>query len=135
MVALPYKVYLVVDLEFGEKLAELEPGVPVWIVDTPTNKPVAQRLWKERPHESHLSGITTFDDFGSSTPEDILLSQLDVIDLHHGIYSAKPPYAVLEVVGTQPSARAKNEMSEYGFNEFETNSTGFIAKRPEPSRL
>jgi len=45
MAAVPYKVYIVVDLEFGEKLAELERGVPVWIVDTPTNKPVAQRFW------------------------------------------------------------------------------------------
>jgi hypothetical protein len=37
MTALPYKVYVVVDREFGEKLAELERAVPVWIVDTPTN--------------------------------------------------------------------------------------------------
>ena len=54
MAALPYKVYVVVDREFGEKLAELERGVPVWIVDTPTNKPVAQRLWNERPDETIL---------------------------------------------------------------------------------
>jgi hypothetical protein len=33
----PYKVYVVVGREFGEKLSELEDGVPVWIVETPTS--------------------------------------------------------------------------------------------------
>jgi hypothetical protein len=33
MTAVPYKVCVIVDREFGERLAEIEPGVPVWIVD------------------------------------------------------------------------------------------------------
>ena len=49
MALVPYKVYVVVDREFGEKLSELEEGVPVWIVDTATNKTVVQRFWNERP--------------------------------------------------------------------------------------
>jgi len=40
MSTVPYKVFVVVDREFGGKLSGLEQGVPVWIVDTPTNKPV-----------------------------------------------------------------------------------------------
>jgi hypothetical protein len=47
----PYKVRIVVDREFGEQLARLPRGEPVWIVDTPTNKPVVELLWKERPDE------------------------------------------------------------------------------------
>jgi len=38
MAGAPYKVYIVVDREFGDKPAEIE-GAPVWIVDTPINKP------------------------------------------------------------------------------------------------
>jgi hypothetical protein len=72
MTAVPYKVYVVVDREFGEQLADLEQGAPVWIVDTPTNKPVAQRLWKERPDKDHLTGITTFKAPDSLSPEDML---------------------------------------------------------------
>jgi hypothetical protein len=135
MAVIPYKVYIIVDREFGERLAELERGVPVWIVDTPPNKAVAQRLWKERPQESHLTGITTFNDYKFSSPEDILLAELETIDLHHGSYSANPPYTILEVVGAPLSAKTKNEMSAYGFNEFQVNSTGFTARRPEPPRL
>ena len=129
MAAVPYKVYVVVDRAFGEKLAELERGVPVWIVDTPTNKPVALRFWNERPDENHLTGITTFNDLNSLSPEEMLLGHLDTIELHHGSHSADPPYTVIEVFGTQLTANAKSVLSEYGFNAFHITSTGFTASR------
>jgi hypothetical protein len=131
MNAIPYKVFVVVDREFGEKLSELEKGVPVWIVDTPINKPVVQRLWKERPDEDHLTGITTFNDAASLAPEDSLLSHLDTIELHHGVYSADPPYTVLEAFGAKLTGNAKSVLSEYGFDKFEITSTGFVTSRPK----
>jgi hypothetical protein len=129
MAAVPYKVYVVVDREFGERLSDLEKGVPVWIVETPTNKPVAQRIRNERPDESHLTGITTFNDLPSLSPEEMLLDKLDTIELHHGSHSADPPYTVIEVLGTGFSANARNVLSEYGFSEFKANSMGFTATR------
>lgn len=131
MAAAPYKVFVVVDREFGEKLSELEKGVPVWIVDTLTNKPVVHRFWKERPDEDHLTGITSFNDLASLSPEDSLLSHLDTIELHHGVYSADPPYTVLEVFGTELTENAKGVLSEYGFDKFHSTSTGFVASRPK----
>jgi hypothetical protein len=107
MVGIPYKVYVVVEREFGEQLANLAPGVPVWIVNTPLNRAVAQRLWKERNRRDHLTGITTFNDLESSSPEDLLVSELDTIDLHHGSHSANPPYTILEVLGAPLSDRSK----------------------------
>jgi hypothetical protein len=79
------RVYVVVDPEFGEKLAQLERGAPVWIVDSPTNKPVVQRFWNEHPNESHLTGITTFHNWDSLSPEDMLLRKLGRIKLRHGL--------------------------------------------------
>jgi hypothetical protein len=131
MSAAPYKVFVVVDREFGERLSELEQGVPVWIVDTPTNKPVVQRFWKERPDEDHLTGITTFNDVASLSSEDSLLSRLDTIELHHGVYSAEPPYTVLEVFGTKLTDNAKTVLSEYGFDKYQITSTGFVTSRPK----
>lgn len=129
MAAVPYKVYVVVDREFGEQLAQLERGVPVWIVDSPTNRPVVQRFWNERPNESHLTGITAFTNLDALSPEDILLRHLDTIELHHGPDSANPAYSVIEVLGTQLTAAAKNGLAEYGFDEFLITSTGFVAIR------
>jgi hypothetical protein len=111
-------------------LAKLPAGVPVWILDTPINRDVAQRLWKDRPQESHLTGITTFEDSGYSSGEDLLVPKLDTIDLHHGSHSANPPYTVLEVLGTPLNDRIKAELSQYGFDEFHSNSVGFCAIRP-----
>jgi hypothetical protein len=131
MNTVPYKVFVVVDRQFGERLSDLEQGVPIWIVDTPTNKPVVERFWKERPDEDHLTGITTFKDAASLSAEDKLLSLLDTIELHHGVYSADPPYTVLEVFGSQLTDNAKNVLSEYGFDKFQITSTGFASSRPK----
>jgi hypothetical protein len=129
----PYKVCVVVDRSFGERLTELPRGVPVWIVDTPSNKPVAQRLWKERPSETHLTGITTFKDMESSSPEELMIEELGSIDLHHGAYSADPPYTVLEILGARLTDNAKHALAAYGFVEFHEHSTGFTASRGEPA--
>jgi len=56
MVDVPHKVYVVVERAFGEQLASLPPGVPVWIVNTPSNRLVAEQLRRERKQEDHLTG-------------------------------------------------------------------------------
>ena len=129
----PYKVYVVVDREFGEQPSELEKGAPVWIVKTPNNKAVVQRFWDERPREGHLTGITAFKDLASSSPEEMLLGHLETIELHRGPLSADPPYTAIEVLSTGLSAKVKNQLSECGFNEFHLASAGFKASRPRPS--
>jgi hypothetical protein len=128
----PYKVYIVVDRSFGERLASLPQGVPIWIVDTPVNTPVARRLWKEREgtENPHLTGITTFHGSGAIAPESILVDELDTIDLHHGSFSADPPYTQLEVFGARLCEETRTELSQYGFDEFEVTPDGFRCSRP-----
>jgi hypothetical protein len=129
MVSVPYKIYVVVERKFGEQLMEIPEGVPVWIVDTPINKPVAERLRKERKNQSDLIGITTFNDCTSSSPEELLVDELDTIDLHHGPHSANPPYIELEVVGARLTDEIKAELSEYSFTQFEPTAEGFRCTR------
>jgi hypothetical protein len=132
--AVPYKVRVMVDRQFGERLAALEVGVPVWIVDTSVNKPVAQRLWKERDNNDHLTGITTFNDAAAFSAEDILIERLEDIGLHHGWYSSDSPYTIIEVIGTSVSERVKTELGKYGFKEFRPSAEGFVAVRPLPPK-
>ena len=122
------KVYVVVDPHFGEKLALLPPGSPVWIVDTPANKPVAERIWRERPDENHLDGVTTFCIY-SDSPEENFLGELGTIDLHHGPYSSDPPYRRFKVIGVPVSEKIKLATAEYGFEEFRTKGDSFAAIR------
>ena len=49
-----YRVFVVLDREYDERLLELARSGPVWIVDTPQNRVVAQNLWG-RQSESQSS--------------------------------------------------------------------------------
>ena len=129
----PYRVFVVVDREYGERLGKLAQSGPVWIVDTPVNRAVAQQLWAANPNRSHLDGVTTFK-FGEDSPsEDILINELDAIDLHHGVYSANPPYTILEVIGIGITAKLKAALLDFGFNDFQETDQGFRAMRPMPT--
>jgi hypothetical protein len=128
-----YRVFVVLDREYGESLSELAASGPVWIVDTPTNRDAAQRIWTADPNRSHLDGITTFKTADASSPETALIEQLDTIDLHHGTYSANPPYTVLEIIGTTISERTRAELSQFGFDQFQGTAEGFRALRQLPT--
>jgi hypothetical protein len=104
----PYRVLVVVDRDYGQRLAELAQSGPVWIVDTPANRTAAQQIWAADPNRSHLKGVTTFKFREESSSEDILINELDTIDLHHGTHSASPPYTVLDVIGTAITARLRD---------------------------
>jgi hypothetical protein len=128
-----YRVFVVVDPQYGERLPELAQRGPVWIVDTPANRVAAQQLWAANPNRCHLDGVTKFKFGEGRSFEDILIDELDTIDLHHGTYSADPPYTVLEVIGAAISVRLKAKLSQYGFDEFQETSEGFRAMRSMPT--
>lgn len=128
----PYRVFVVVDRDYGQRLTELAKTGPVWIADTPVNQSVAQEIWASHPNLSHLEGVTTFKVRDGTTSEDMLINELDTIDLHHGTHSANPPYTVLDVIGTAITARLKAELGEYGFDDFQATAQGFRAVRPIP---
>ena len=125
----PYRVFVVVDRAFGHRLELLPPGEPVWVVDSNVNTPVAHRLWEARAEVSHLQGITTFRGSCDSSPEEDFLGDLDTVDLHHGKYSAQPPYSILEVIGCPPSERIQVALGEIGFEIASTAPDGFVAVR------
>jgi hypothetical protein len=128
-----YRVLVVLDRDYGEGLSTLVQRGPVWIVDTPSNRAAAEKIWAADPNRSHLDGVTTFKFGADRSPEDIFINELETIDLHHGIYSANPPYTVIEAIGTGISEKLEGKLSELGFNQFEATAQGFRALRPLPS--
>jgi hypothetical protein len=114
----PYRVFVVVDREYGQRLTALTQEGPVWAVDTPANRAVAQHIWDAEPNRSHLQGITIFKFPKDGSPEDILVNELDTIDLHHGTYSANPPYTELDVIGTAITPRLRTELGQFGSMTF-----------------
>jgi hypothetical protein len=128
-----YRVFVVLDQEYGERLLELNRSGPVWIVDTPRNRAAAEKTWAAHANSSYLEGVTTFETGNGGSSEDTLINELDTIDLHHGTYSADPAYTVLEVIGAKMSERVKTELSQFGFHQFQATAEGFRAVRPLPS--
>ena len=80
----PYQVFVVLDRSFRDRLADLARNGPVWIVDTPANRAAADVFWAANSDRTHLNGVTTFRFDLGATAENILVSKLDTIDLHHG---------------------------------------------------
>ncbi len=128
-VASPYKVRVVVDPTFGERLAALPAGEPAWVIDSLLNTPVAHRLWRERKDKNHLTGITTFKPGCNLSPEDEAVGLLDTIETHHGEYSADPPYSVLEFIGCTDSERLCSALAEFGFRVETSSSDSVVAVR------
>lgn len=126
----PNRVIVVVDRAYGEQLESIARGIPVWIIDSPTNRAFVEKVWREYPEPSHLKGITIFNSPEDVTAERSLLGQLDTIDLHHGAYSADPPYSELEVIGVVPTEAIQTALEQTGFKEIHPTDSGFRAVHP-----
>jgi hypothetical protein len=124
-----YRVHVVVDLEYGERLRDLPASEPAWVVDSKDNHPVIEALWREPKATDESGGITSFKYNADDKPEDWLIAVLSAVDLHHGEYSHDPPYSVLNVIGVEWSSRIQDELERFGFGRHETTVEGFVVVR------
>jgi len=122
----PYRVYIVLDPHYGERLRDLPADEPIWVINSEQNHSVIQILWNERRGSSHLDGITSFKYNPKGNPEDWFITELSTIDMHHDRFSHDPPYTVLEAIGVTWSDKIKKTLKEYGFTNYERTTEGFI---------
>ena len=54
----PCRIFVVLDREYGQRLNVLAPAGPVWVVDTPTNRSVAEKSWAENQSRSFYESST-----------------------------------------------------------------------------
>jgi hypothetical protein len=124
-----YRVHVVVDPEYGERLRDLPVGEPVWVIDSEDNHPVIRALWREHKGLDESTGITSFKYNPDSTREDWLIAEVSTIDLHHGECSHDPPYSVLNVIGVTWSRVIQEELDRFGFGGHEATGDGFVVRR------
>ena len=123
----PYRVHVIVDPAFGDRLREIPEGEPVWIVDTPPNRLAYEAVGRERNPESYLVGLSSFKVDPTGQPEDWLISELEAIDLHHGEMSHDPPWSGINVIGAHWTERVEAELCKFGFANHEDTTEGFTA--------
>jgi hypothetical protein len=102
--------------------------MPVWAVDSVSNRAVAERHWQLRGSADAHQGITLFKVDDERDAESNCLRVIDDVDLHHGIYSSGSEVSVLKVIGTQASERVQQDLKAYGFVKFEVTPEGFNAQ-------
>lgn len=130
----PYKVHVIVDRAFGERLREIPVGEPAWIVDTDVNHEAYEAVGRERKSVNHLEGLSAFTVDSRKTPEDWLICEIATIDLHHGEWSHFPPWSVINVIGTSWSQRIQAELSGFGFEYHTDTAEGFLAWKDAPTK-
>lgn len=129
-----YKVALVVDRTFGERLLGLAHRFHVWIVDSPINTPVIQQVWNTERSEDNAGfsgpGVTSFKAGDEELPHDMCVRIVEDIDEHHGEFSQVPPWSEIAVYGTTLSDELRDVFSEFGATEIlPVLSGGFICRR------
>ena|SRR5882724_2940858 len=119
-------IAIVVDPNFGERLLSLASQMPVWIVDTPSNRTCAKAFWS---HASSVrSRVTTFRVTGDDS-EEWCQTIFPQVDLHHGEYSQSPIYDSVDVFVVDPTADLRDAFSKYGFTILSERPNGFRAVR------
>ena len=135
MIGNPYCVSIVLDRAYGVRLRDLLNDGPVWAVNSVANRKNAELLWSEFPNHDHLTGITVFDSTENRSPEQTLIDEMETIDLHHGVYSADPPFTAIRVVGSSLTPEVRQALESFGFDSFNVKKDGFDAARPLPPPL
>jgi len=119
-----YKIGLVVDRSFGEKLSQLAKEMHIWVCDSDFNRQVAEKIWKDISHDLE-KGVTVFDVRASETEEEMILNQIDNIDMHHGQHAQKPVWECLEVYGIHPTSKVVEGLKKHGEGRIENTENGF----------
>ncbi len=115
-------VAIVVDPAFSD-LAKLLDEMPVWIVDTPTNRANVEKLWPSvKQRWPSIDRLTIYQVSDSRNRENNCLDEVDAVELHH------PDATTLFLVGLEntPSLRAGFEELGYGI---EITGPALIARR------
>ncbi len=129
----PHKVGLVVERNFGQRIATLARLFHVWSIESPSNTPFIQQFWdggqKVSESDSLSSGITSFVADDKESPEEVCARIAGDVDEHHGEFAHDPPWSELEVFGVKLSTRLREVFTDIGATTFEPTQEGFICRR------
>jgi hypothetical protein len=126
---------VVVDPNYGDRLAAAAQIAPVWVVATQINKAACNHLWSARPSVDHRdTGAVTCYEVGDTEDRFAnLLNVLPTLEEHHGEIRddrfSFPDGFVIEVVGLTPTDSVMTALRGSGFSSFIEIPNGFQARR------
>jgi hypothetical protein len=127
------RVGIVVDKNFGARLAHLARVIHVWTVESPVNTPLIREFWRTETQfvdgEADDSGITSFTANDEETPEQICVRIVGDVNEHHCGHFGEQPWTELHVFGTELTKTLREAFEEFGATSFEPTRDGFICRR------
>ena len=112
------KVEVIVEPEFRGNLTALASSHPVWIVDTPLNRPLIDEVWAIGA-DMNLFEVSRYPDPETDKRLENLLDILGYLDDHYAHYD-------IVVHGIAPT-ELHTVLNEEGFRITETRLDGFVA--------
>jgi hypothetical protein len=114
-------IAIVVDPNF-RFLKDIAVEMPVWILETPSNRARAEELWKDVKAGTATFDITTFKS-DPSDPIEAALDKIETIELHH------PDLTGIEIIGVFATPQLKTSLSAAGYEAFKTVGNRFRADK------
>lgn len=124
---------VVVDPNYGDRIATAAQAAPVWAVDTLTNKTACERAWTAHRATDHQQrgAVTCYEAADSGDRLANLLNILRGLEEHHGEicdnHFAFPTGFVLRVFDLAPNETVTTALRELGFSSFVGMADGFDA--------
>ncbi len=115
---------VVLDPEYGERMQGLVERMPIWALNSTTNRAAAEWLWEKE--EGTRKRITLFDvpDYPLDTQEFIgVLASVEAEREKHGASAVRD----LEVIGMELFPDLNGALLEFGFQTVEPTVSGFKA--------
>jgi hypothetical protein len=123
-------VAIVLDPDFGADLHALSAQMPVWIVDSPANRPAIEAEWTRRRRDGVERELSVFRSIDGLTPSDHLAALLKTINASHGPGAQDPPLRTLLVFGADPDETAAAAVRAIGGDAPVATASGFTATFP-----
>ncbi len=128
-----HRVGLVVDREFGNRVLALAAHMHVWVVDSPTNRVVADAIWSTDSGgaENCLNkGVTLFETPIGQAPEVIVSDIFDTILDHHSEWADNSPMTELEIYGLPDTEANDAALNTLGLDVIDRNSSFILCRSP-----
>jgi hypothetical protein len=123
-----HRVAIVVGPGFAAEVRRIAAGRHVWAIRTHEYQRVADEDRRRSPGHTPERGVTLFS-AGEASPEHEVISIFGTVEEHHGEYSHRPPLDEVEVLGADPTAEVRAELSAFGFTDIVPSGRGFLASR------
>ena len=120
-------IAIVLDPEYGSELLAVAPRHPVWIVDSPANRPMIEAVWAERRAAKVPREVNVFRAIDGLSPAEHVAALMRSVDAAHGPSAQDPAYRTLIVEGVALDDALNALLLARGATSTRTTRRGFTA--------